>query len=37
VAKDRIAGEYAQPCQAKVEIAITEARLWLEINSFIVP
>ena len=33
----RFAGEYAQQHQADVEIAITEAWRWLEINIFIVP
>lgn len=33
----RLASEYPQHRQSEVEIAITEAWLWLEINLFIVP
>ena len=33
----RLTREYPQQRQAEVEIAITEARLWLELNLFIVP
>jgi uncharacterized protein (TIGR02391 family) len=33
----RLTGEYPQQRQAEVEIAITEAWLWLELNLFIVP